>query len=107
MHIKPLRGERERESLYLIPVTVITLHKYITIVNNNKRTTRAREGEEREGEETYLGHETGEPDLTFPGFSALFYTPCPRGHQRSQLSPIRSFMIRKLSIFNIGLFRKG
>ena len=36
MRIKPLRGERERkrerESLYLILVTVFTLHKYITII---------------------------------------------------------------------------
>ena len=56
-------------------------------MNKSKR----RRGE-REGKETYLGHETGETDLTSPGFSALFYTPCPRGYQRSQLSPIRSIM---------------
>ena len=43
---------------------------------------------ERAERETYQDMRKEGPFLTFPGFSALFYTICPRGHQRSPLSPI-------------------
>ena len=59
-----------------------------------KAKSKAKQERERgREEETYLGHETGEPDLTLSGFNALFYRPCPRGHQRSQLSSIPRKMI--------------
>ena len=116
IRIKPWRGERERERVRereLVPNTCYCFypsqvhnHNKI-IIKQQQEQEQEKERREREGKDTYLGHEAGEPGLTFPGFNALFYRPCPRGHQRSQLSPIRSIMIQKRSIFNIGLFHDG
>ena len=53
---------------------------------------KREEREEREERETYLGMRGHELLLKYPGFNAFFYTICPGGHQRSQLSPIRSIM---------------
>ena len=78
-----------------------TLCKYIFIVITTIiiiRTIKAeteqekKKREEREERETYLGMRGHEPLLNYPGFNAFFYTICPGGHQRSQLSPIRSIM---------------
>ena len=64
--------------------------------NNNKDnksiTEQEKEERERAEEETYLDMRGIEPLLKSPGFNALFYTPCPGGHQRSPLSPIRPIM---------------
>ena len=91
------------------------LYKQIYIVinnnNNNNKTIKAEQSKrrrgEREGKETYLDMRRIEPLLNSPGFNALFYTPCPGVHQRSQLSPIRSIMNKNRSIFGIGLLHMG
>ena len=80
-------------------VIIETLCKYIFIVTTIIiiiiRTTKTRTEQakkERAERDTYLDMRNERPLLTFPGFNALFYTICPRGHQRSPLSPIRSIM---------------
>ena len=104
MHIKMSR-------FVFIPIAIIrirfvfitnailrTLCKYIFIVITIIiRTIKAepkqvKKREEREERETYLGMRGHELLLTYPGFNAFFYTNCPRGHLRSQRSPIRSIM---------------
>ena len=73
-----------------------TLCKYIFIVITiiiitrtiKAETEQEKKREEREERETYLGMRGHEPLLNYPGFNVFFYTICPGGHQRSQLSPI-------------------
>ena len=62
------------------------------IIKQPKAEQSKRRRRERAEKETYLDMRRIEPLLNSPGFNALFYTPCPGGHQRSQLSPIRSIM---------------
>ena len=68
---------------------------------NNNKTIKAEQSKRRRGErerkETYLDTEMAEPILTQPGVSALFYTPCPGGYQRSRLSPMRTLIDRFLA----------
>ena len=62
---------------------------------------------EREWKEAHLDMRKESPFLAFPGVSALFYTPGPGGHQRSQLSPIWPIMSQKQPIFGVGLSHMG
>ena len=70
--------------------TIITI--IIIITTKTKTEQEKRRREEREGKVTYLSMRGHKPLLTYTRFEAFFYTICPGGHQRSQLSPIRSIM---------------
>ena len=72
-----------------------TLYKQIVIVKNTSKEESKRRRGEREGKEAHLDMRKESPFLTFQGVSALFYTPDPRGHQMSQLSPIWPIMCPK------------
>ena len=67
-----------------IVITIIIRRRTIKAETEQEKKKR----EEREERETYLGMKGHEPLLNYPGFNAFFYTICPGGHQRSQLSPI-------------------
>ena len=92
-----------------------TLSKYIFIVITiiiiitrtiKAETEQGKKREEREEREIYLGMRGHEPLLNYPGFNAFFYTICPGGHQRSQLSPIRSIMEENVLNLETGLAYK-
>ena len=65
----------------------------ITKIRTTKAETEQEKRRERAERDTYLASEGERPLLRFPGFSALFYTICAGGHQRSPLSPIRSIVV--------------
>ena len=69
--------------------TIIVIIK-ITTPKTEQEKGRREEREEREGKVTYLSMRGHKLLLTYTRFEAFFYTICPGGHQRSQLSPIRS-----------------
>ena len=71
--------------------TIIVIIK-ITTTKTEQEKGRREEREEREGKVTYLSMRGHKLLLTYTRFEAFFYTICPGGHQRSQLSPIRSKM---------------
>ena len=60
------------------------------IITTTKTEQEKRRREEREGKVTYLSMRGHKLLLTYTRSEAFFYTICPGGHQRSQLSPTRS-----------------
>ena len=71
-------------------IFIATIIVIIIIITTTKTEQEKRRREEREGKVTYLSMKGHKLLLTYTRFEAFCYTICPGGHQRSQLSPIRS-----------------